>query len=259
MFPLNVTPAGWTFSIWGVIFLLQIGSAIYSLGTLCRQTAKGSAYLHPPVLSPLYYVLFSLSSIFVIGWLFMWEDLMFVSSSIFLLCCMVCLWTAFSIASERLSFYRSELIDSGRSVDVTAITIVVINGLGMYATWTVVATLLNLGVTVVYRVGKPLSDETASIVIMSCIGLFVILYPCLDMIVYERINRFTFSPYITIIWALAGVISGNWDPTKVSLIMAASLLGCDVIALCFKIGLTIYRQMSHQNPYRRMNVAVPLN
>ena len=40
-FYLNITPASWTFSIWGFIFTWQLLWIIYTLSTICRTNTDG--------------------------------------------------------------------------------------------------------------------------------------------------------------------------------------------------------------------------
>merc|ERR1719357_245047 len=50
-FDTEITPAGWTFSIWSIIYIWLILMLLYFLFGLCRRNAYGYIYCSPPVLS----------------------------------------------------------------------------------------------------------------------------------------------------------------------------------------------------------------
>lgn len=62
-FPLLITPSGWAFSIWGLIYLLQIGFAVYGFFPSVRTSAVFQK------LSPF----FLLSAVGNISWIFFWH------------------------------------------------------------------------------------------------------------------------------------------------------------------------------------------
>ncbi|MBL8994986.1 MAG: tryptophan-rich sensory protein, partial [Spirochaetia bacterium] len=62
-YPLLITPAGWAFSIWGLIYLLQIGFAVYGFLPSIRTNAAFQK------LSPF----FLLSAAANISWIFFWH------------------------------------------------------------------------------------------------------------------------------------------------------------------------------------------
>ncbi|XP_012939472.1 uncharacterized protein LOC101845778 [Aplysia californica] len=257
MYPLNITPAGWAFSIWGVIYLLQLSWILYSLALICRQTPEGPAYLNPMVLSPAFFIFFSLSSAFNISWLFLWDQLLFLASFIFLACIAVSLYLTVTIAANRVVLYRENLIDNGRGCEVSFLQVAVVNGVSMYATWTTIATLINLGVVLVYKWSRPISNENASIICLGILAVIAVVYVGLDITVLERYTRYSVTPYLVVTWALSAIIAKNWDPKNASSIIAAVLLGAFGLASFMKVGLATYRGRSQAYQYRQMKAGRP--
>ena len=72
----------------------------------------------------------------------------------------------------------------------------VMNGLGLYTTWTVIASLLNLGHCLVYVSQIDMKD--ASNVCLSLLLVLSVGYFLLENIVYDRQLRFLLTPYLGI-------------------------------------------------------------
>ena len=70
---LEITPIGWAFSIWGIIYTWLLIGIIFILITICRQNHAGAVYLNPPVITKVFLVLYTLDMILNITWLFMWD------------------------------------------------------------------------------------------------------------------------------------------------------------------------------------------
>lgn len=249
-FPLNITPAGWAFYIWILIYASQLTWNIYSLALLCRSTSQGPAYLNPIVLSPAYFIFFSLSSAFNIGWLFLWDRLLFLASFVFLVFISLSLILTVAIVSSRVVMFRDTLVNQGRSSEVTFLQIAVVNGVAMYATWTAIASLINLGVVLVYKWCQPVTSETASVIGLGILAFIAVIYVAMDVTILERYTRYSLSPYAVVIWALSAVIARNYNKDNVSSIMSAVLLGAVSLAFVVKLGITFYNSTGVKNRYQ---------
>jgi hypothetical protein len=85
-YPNLFAPAGETFIIWGVIYLLLLGHALYRLGLL-----GGKGTLASPELLRSTGVLFALSSIANAAWIFAWHYQQIALSLVLMLLILVCL------------------------------------------------------------------------------------------------------------------------------------------------------------------------
>jgi hypothetical protein len=83
LYPNMFTPAGWTFSIWGFIYFMLLVYVLYSLNII-----KAIDSLSDPQILDGTAILFTISSVLNIAWLFAWHYNMMVLSEIF----MVGLW-----------------------------------------------------------------------------------------------------------------------------------------------------------------------
>ncbi|KAH9513813.1 hypothetical protein Btru_031466 [Bulinus truncatus] len=256
-FPLNITPAGWAFSIWGLIYLNQFAWVLYNLALICRTTPNGPAYLNPIILSPAFLIFFSLSSAFNIGWLFLWDRMLFMASFVFSACIALSLFLTLAIVSVRLVMFRDSLVDQGRKNDVTFLEVAAVNGIGLYATWCTIATLINLGVVLVYKWSHPLLNENACVICLGILTFLVVVYIGLDMTVLDTYTRYNFSPYVAIVWALSAIVAKNYDQSNLSSIMSVVLLGSVSLAGLIKVALSSYRTRQLKYQYRQMKRGRP--
>jgi len=214
-FNLEVVPAGWTFSIWGVIYAWQAIWIIYVLTTICRQKVGTYMYLLP-VYPPVVYISFIANNAFNIAWLFAWDrqklaiGLPLIALTPFTL--YVCLFFSFKRLYDNLDY----MIKKGLSVDVWLIRFLIQNGLAFYAAWVTVATLLNLGYVLTYKDGSDVTDlglaqDESSTIVLSILSFEIVLWFGLDIFVLDKYTRYLFSPYVTLTVALAGVVQKNYN------------------------------------------------
>lgn len=238
---LEITPAGWTFSIWGVIYTWQALWLVYSIVNLFRKTAQGPAYINPPVLPPSLFVLYILANFCNIAWLFLFDRDQIEASFV------VLFFTALSLILALVATYRSldwcstQLVDQGRTFDIWLVRGLVHNGLGIYATWTSIATLLNLAMLITYTDSSKVSVSTASTVALAILTAEIVVFVFTDLLLLDRYSRYTITPYLVVIVALIGSISKNWQAGATNSIFMAVLLGLGSFALLMKLVLTIYR------------------
>lgn len=74
IYSIEITPAGWTFSIWGIIYVFQALWIIYVLISICRPgIGGGPLYKNPVIVSALFLVVYSLNMGLNITWLIVWD------------------------------------------------------------------------------------------------------------------------------------------------------------------------------------------
>jgi len=68
-----LTPAGWTFSTWGIIYAWQALWLVFNVVIIfIRQDGERLCY-HPAVLTPIFYILYFINLVLNIVWLFVWD------------------------------------------------------------------------------------------------------------------------------------------------------------------------------------------
>jgi len=112
-----------------------------------------------------------------------------------------------------------------------------------------VATNVNLSIAITYSWADPadqlLFKTTSAMIGLSIISVVLVVYFILDIYVYEKYLRFTFSPYVQLTIALAGLLSNNWNPNEPAAIFQLVLLiiGPGIMFLA-KIIATIFRVLN---------------
>nr|KAG5693439.1 hypothetical protein BaRGS_022326 [Batillaria attramentaria] len=241
---LEITPAGWTFSIWGFIYVWQALWCLYSLILLCRRTDSGPAYLCPVVLSPALFVFYMLANACNIAWLFLFDRDVIEGAFVSLLLIAVFLIVTMAVSYRTLDAASPALVDQKRTVDIWLVRVLVHNGLGIYATWTSIASLLNMAMVIRYRSDPVISNTDACSVALGVLTAEILVFVATDLILLDRYSRYTITPYIVVVVALVGSMAKNWDAGARNSIFTAVLLGIGSAGLVLKLVMMIYRHVT---------------
>lgn len=154
------TPAGLTFSVWGVIYLLLFAFVIYQTGLLNR---RGEDPLDAVRRLGAFFII---SSAFNIAWIFAWHYGLFALSVV----CMLGLLISLIVAFRRIALGSLSLTER----------ILVRAPFAVYFGWITVATIANISAFLVSLGFEPfgLSAEISTVVILivgMAIGLSVVL------------------------------------------------------------------------------------
>jgi hypothetical protein len=68
--PLEITPAGWTFSIWGFIYTWNALWLIYGVSTIFSKDSNGNYIYQLTITPPAVYIVFIINNILNIAWLY---------------------------------------------------------------------------------------------------------------------------------------------------------------------------------------------
>lgn len=242
---MEITPAGWTFAIWGFIYIYQVIWVVYGLSTLFRKTRTGGyLYYEPPFMSPWLYIVYSINMCLNVSWVLLFSREMLWQALIVIILMALTLYICIFISARDLVKYGPELINLGQSHNIWLVRFLVHNAWGMYASWVTIATLLNLGIVFTYVIG--ISQPIASTISLCILAIETVAYFWLDNFAFDRQLRYNVTPYIVLHVALIGSLSKNWDPTNCNTILTLALLVLGVSLTCVKIGLLIWRSV--RNP-----------
>lgn len=197
-YPNLFVPAGITFSIWGIIYLMLLGFCVIQFMAHNRAMVNALGWL------------FAISCILNALWIVAWHhEKLFLSVIIMLLL----------LATLTMINYR--LVPFSESISKAAF--------GVYLGWICIATIANITALLVAInwQGWGISDE-AWAVIMVLAGAVITA-----LIIKNYRNSFT---GIAVIWALTGIMIARWPGNKPILIAAAaSILAIAVISVIITI------------------------
>ncbi len=126
LYPNLFTPTGLTFSVWGVIYILLFGYALYQLGIFQKRREKKREKLFQKV-----NIYFIISSIANISWIFAWHyTLTALSVIIMILLLFSLIKIADILREERLADKKDKLF--------------IVLPFGVYFGWITVATIANI-------------------------------------------------------------------------------------------------------------------
>ncbi len=237
----EVTPADWAFSIWSLIFILLF--VFY--GFLAFTTLKNDIYLKPEVANVYFLVATIASLVFEIAWLFVWDRKELVGAAVLLFAIALCNLIALAIFGFNLAKDNNALKRNKKWLYWTY-TILGFNGTTIFATWTVIASLLNLCIALHYSAG--LTMFASSILGPSALLVILVVWAALDMFVLDKYVRFLFAPHLVIIWATAAILDSPNDEGRLVVMEPAiekivkTVFGLVIIFLVVKLIAVIIRE-----------------
>ncbi|XP_049614424.1 uncharacterized protein si:ch211-161h7.5 isoform X1 [Syngnathus scovelli] len=240
VFVTEVTPSGWTFSIWSVIYVWLTFVIIYFLANLCRKNAYGYVYCSPPVFPYGFFICWCLNLCFNIAWLLVWDRAWMIAALVFLILVAGTNYGMISFACHGLHVYGAWLKEYHK-VDLLLIRILVQNGVMIYTVWTTIATLINLAIVLTYTANV---SPTNAATVCYCILTFMLLaWFFLQNVFLDKHMRYVLIDYPVVIWALAGNLDKNYiaeSPSR-SGIFIVVLLAAAVLLYIIRLVLVIWR------------------
>lgn len=202
-YPTPVTPAGYAFSIWSLIYLGLIAFSVWQLlpANRARFANIRSFYI--------------LSCALNCGWLYMWhsDQIAICSLLLFLL----------AVSLFFINLYLRQTEGAGDYWFVKA-------PFGLYFGWVTAATLVNFAILLVYW--QVNFSETAWAV-MSVV--LIMLAAALGVLLRIRLNNYIYP--LAIAWAVAAVGVKQSGNTAVVVASAAALIACLIASLSFVLGM----------------------
>lgn len=149
-----------------------------------------------------------------------------------------------------LAFFLARATSDAKLYDVWLTRILVLNGLLFYATWTTIASLINLTITVQYDADY--NSSNAAYISLALLTATVITYFLLENTLFDRYLRYVFAVYPVIIWALSAVLAKKWnsdDPSGVNIFTLVLLIITVTLAMLrivLFILFTVFRPLRNR-------------
>ncbi|XP_050701819.1 uncharacterized protein LOC126988059 isoform X2 [Eriocheir sinensis] len=238
-YEIDVTPAGFTFLVWSIIYAWLFLAHVYGLILLCRRNAVGPVYVSPPVLTTSFLIIYSLNLLANIAWLFLWDNELLIYSSAVLWFICLTNWIALGLLYGSV-YTHGPWMSRHAKVDLWFYRILWHNGLATYTTWTTIAALLNLGIALRYEAG--LAMQLVVYVVLGSLSGILVLWFLLENTVLDRFVRYTITPYAVVVLAMAGIYVKQYAASTMETgYFIVVLLGVAVFCLVARLGLVIVR------------------
>lgn len=240
-YPVEITPAEWTFWTWTAVFGWQFLWLLYALILMCRQ-------LGPKVLTPFFFVFNLLAFGFTLAWVMMWgEDLVNFALG-FTAGTAASLLVALAIAYYRLSILRFAM-NRFPTGDKIAMEVLVINGIGLYASWALFNAFQQTAIVLKYT--AEVEDDIACTIVLAGLASTILFWFCLDNFVFWEFTLYTVTPYAPMIVGFTGTFMEFWDKNKRNSIFNVALLGSTSFLLLLKVVHIIWRSRRDSKKSRR--------
>ena len=146
-------------------------------------------------------------------------------------------------------FYTTSSLSN--NLDKTLTWILPVNGLFLYATWTTIASLVNLAVVLQYTNAVSLDATTSGTISLSLLLAVLVVYSILENTVLFSVLRYVLSVYPVVIWALTGEVAAHWGAKgeERNSRFALGLLIVTVVIFIFRIiriGLSVVARSPRQ-------------
>jgi hypothetical protein len=144
-------------------------------------------------------------------------------------------------------------------VDVWLIRILVLNGLGFFATWVSIATSLNFGQFLSYSCA--VEPKLASSICLVVISLLFIAYFLIDNFFWPKYSLYLFTPWIVVNVALVGSVTKNWvngAPTRNNIVTLAMLIVTFLFGMA-KIVMFVLYKTALRNKIRPQRASSPVD
>ncbi|MCP9754135.1 hypothetical protein EGI26_03025 [Lacihabitans sp. CCS-44] len=204
-YPNLFVPAGFTFSIWGVIYLLLLGFVVYQIWVSFNKKAVQKLSLQSQVL-------FGITNVLNMSWILAWHYELVTLS--------VLIMGAF-LSTLIILFLNNEKIQNKSLLEKITID----TPINVYLGWISVATIANITALFVTLgwTGSPLTESTWTIIMLG-IGA------ALAIIMLFRTTNFVYA--LVIIWAFYGIFSKRQTSENPEIAQTALIL-IAIIAFSF--------------------------
>lgn len=200
-YDLPITPAGFTFAIWSIIYVWLILSLLTLVVTIFLSNQYGRLYLNPPFATPTVNIIMTINFALNLTWIFLWDREMIIVAAVVLILMALTNMIIIALMAKNLQF---DVYKKGNQMFTWGIIYrIMINGFGLYTAWTVIAALINCTHVLVYS--WDVSQKTGSLTALSLLLVFHVTYFILENSVFDKYIRFLLTPYMVVCWALNGI------------------------------------------------------
>jgi len=259
MYHVDITPSGWAFSIWSLIYIWLTVTFIWYIVTIFISNSYGPVYLNPCIASPLYCLVLTLNLLLNLTWIFVWDNQLLVAASVVLILIAVTNVAQMAIVARNIAMENHALKEEQTKTYWTYV-ILSLNGPAIYTTWTVIASMLNLTIALRY---SDMTDSNPDMITCTRISLSILLvllivWFVLENTVLDKTVRFIVTPYLVVIWASYAIIDNQKSQPDIpdeTTDFVKSIFGIAIALFVLRIAIIIFRQI--KNPIRAETRVVP--
>ncbi|TSO05372.1 hypothetical protein Baya_9495 [Bagarius yarrelli] len=174
-----------------------------------------------------------------ITWLLLWDRELMIPA---LICLALIAFTSYLLIYFSCVGLRAHgaWIKQNHPTELCWIYVLVQNSIATYATWTSIATLLNLVVVLGIKAMSPMNAATVALCLLL---LEVIIWFAVENFVIEKHVRYILTVYPVIIFALSGSLNKHYNPADPgrNAVFSAVLLALACVLFVIRLLLVVWR------------------
>lgn len=262
-YDLYITPAGFTFSIWSVIYLWIALMLLFFIISIFVKTDFGRLYMSPQILSPSVTITMSVNFILNLCWIFVWDrgvndTNLIIVAAIFLISIAITNILVIVFMTRNLDRHAHEFQRGGPLFWWGALYRFCLNGLAIYTTWTVIASLINLATALTYSGG--VDQRAACLTSLSLLVIIHCTWFILENFVFDRYVRYILTQYLVVIWAVNGIRAEKMEDAAVPQDIKNFIIAILIIAaLTFVIRVAIFIYKCIRKPLNKMSTVLDIS
>lgn len=239
-----ITPAGWAFAIWSLIYIWLAILLIFYIVTIFKSNDFGKVYLNPEVANFTYRAIFIANLSLNASWIILWGNKYLLASCIVLFLIAITNVIILGIFSFNIATDNHRL-KSEQPKLFWSYVVLGQNCHGTYTAWTLIASCISLTTELRYG-GAALNLESASLIGLSLLLVMVVIWFVLENTVLDRYVRFLITPYLVVIWACIATVTEHRQTAEVPEVIQWYVIGILIVAIVLAVlraGLIAFRQI----------------
>ncbi|XP_035270844.1 uncharacterized protein LOC118225883 [Anguilla anguilla] len=238
-FPIEVSLDGWVGSTWIILNVWTAGWLVYAFSTVIRRNIFGPICCNPEIHPPSNYLIWIFINTLRICWLFLW-DRQYISVAIGVkMLVPICSYYMLFVSYRNLHRHNTWLTINCPN-ERWYIRFMTQNGLALFASWTFIEALINVGVALKYRVGLP--DPLVSAIVLTVLLLGMLLWFVFESFIFSQYILYTFTVFPVAVLCLGAMFTNSYrfdDLAPITIycgflmIVATVLNSIRLVAVCF--------------------------
>ena len=211
--------------------------------TLFSSSEEGKLYLNPEIITPWFSFFFISNLLYNLAWIFVWDREQTVGASILLFLIAKTGIISMAILSRNIAQDGHQLREDKPKI-YWLYVVLPMNGIGLYTTWTVIASFVNFGTALRYIAG--FSQDKTALICLSVILSIVVVYFILENTILDNYIRLLLTPYLVVIWASIGILSkksGDENVADQTKNLVKAILGLACVFLALRVIIVTLRQL----------------
>jgi len=219
-----ITPAGYTFSIWSLIYTGLLFTVVYAI-TLTFRTLDDKPVADLGGAVPSSFLIAVASNLVLnVAWLFLWDRFLFIPGAVVLFLIFVSNVVALALSANSFVPASATLLE--KSPADFWCGVLVLNFYEIYTTWTLLASFIQLSITLIYDAG--VAANLVGVLMFCIIPVLFKLLATLESTTFADTFSFNLSSYFVYLWASVGIYVAKQDTAFtvllwVNIVVAAAL------------------------------------